>query len=286
MNQPVPPPSRRNLGDFELAILSDGTYVLDGGTMFGVIPKSLWSKKVQVDDRNLYRCGLNSLLVRTGKQNILVETGAGSKLNEKMVSIYETQAMLLRSLESVGLSPDDIDIVINTHLHFDHCGWNTVYRDGKPVPTFPKAKYYAPQGEYEHGKLQLERDRISYIADNYEPLIATGQMELTEGDREIIPGVSVAVFPGHTRTMQAVIVSSGGKTCCYISDIIPTTAHTELAWGMSFDLYPLETIESKRRYYERAVPEKWLTVFTHDHDTPWGVIESPKPGRYAVRPGS
>lgn len=281
-----PPTQTRQLGDFELSILSDGTYVLDGGTMFGVIPKSLWSKKVQVDDRNLYRCGLNSLLVRNGTQNILIETGAGNKLNEKMAGIYETQALLLQSLESVGLRPEDIHIVVNTHLHFDHCGWNTVYREGKAVATFPHAKYYAPRGEYEHGKLQLERDRISYIPDNYEPLIASGQMELTEGDREIVPGISVAVYPGHTRTMQAVIVSSRGQTCCYISDIIPTTAHTELVWGMSFDLFPLETIESKRRYYARAVPEKWLTVFTHDHATPWGVIESPKAGRYSVVAGS
>ncbi len=272
----------RQLGDFELTILSDGTYVLDGGAMFGVIPRSLWSRKITVDDRNLYACGLNSLLIRTGKQNILVETGAGNKLSDKMKGIYEPQEQLLKSLESTGLGAEDIHIVINTHLHFDHCGWNTIFREGKAVATFPQAKYYAPQGEWEHGQLQLERDKISYISDNYDPLIKTGQMELVSGDREIAPGISVSPYPGHTRTMQAVTVQSGGKTACYISDLIPTSAHTELTWGMAFDLFPLETISSKRRYYERAVPEKWLTIFTHDHTTPWGVIESPKPGRYAV----
>lgn len=287
MTLPAHPPTyTRSLGDYELTVLSDGTYVLDAGTMFGVIPKSLWSKRIEVDQRNLYVCGMNSLLIRTGSQNILVETGAGSKLNDKMKSIYEPKAQLLRSLGSLGLGADDIHIVINTHLHFDHCGWNTVYQDGKAVATFPRAKYYAPLGEWEHGKLQLERDRISYILDNYDPLIATGQMELLTGDREIIPGIAVSPYPGHTRSMQAVTATSGGQTACYISDLIPTSNHTELTWGMAFDLFPLETIASKQRYYARAVPEKWLTIFTHDHTTPWGVIESPKPGRYSVIPNS
>ena len=281
-----PPPPTRTLGDFELTILSDGTYVLDAGAMFGVIPKSLWSKKIQVDDRNLFVSGMNSLLVRTAEQNILVETGAGNKLSDKMKTIYEPQEQLLKNLESAGLGAEDIDIVINTHLHFDHCGWNTVLKNGNAVATFPRAKYYAPLGEWEHGKLQLERDRISYLPENYEPLIASGQMELVTGDREIAPGVSVSPYPGHTRTMQAVTVTSQGQTACYISDVIPTAAHTELTWGMAFDLFPLETIESKRRYYARAVAEKWLTIFTHDHTTPWGVVESPKPGRYSVQPGS
>jgi glyoxylase-like metal-dependent hydrolase (beta-lactamase superfamily II) len=287
MSQSTHPPTyTRTLGDFELTILSDGTYVLDGGAMFGVIPKTLWSKKVPVDDRNLFVSGMNSVLVRTGKQNILVETGAGNKLSDKMKTIYEPQEMLLKSLESTGVGAEDIDIVINTHLHFDHCGWNTVYQNGNAIATFPKAKYYAPRGEWEHGKKQMERDKISYISDNYDPLISTDQMELLEGEHEIAPGIAVSPYPGHTRTMQAVMISSGGKTACYISDIIPTTAHTELTWGMAFDLFPLETIESKRRYYSRAVAEKWLTIFTHDHAIPWAVIESPKLGRFSVAAGS
>ncbi|HUS18499.1 MAG TPA: MBL fold metallo-hydrolase [Terriglobales bacterium] len=287
MTQPSHLPTfTRSLGDFELTILSDGTYVLDGGAMFGVIPKTLWSKKVAVDQRNLFLSGMNSLLVRTGKLNILVETGAGNKLSDKMKTIYEPQERLLSNLEGTGLAPEDIDIVVNTHLHFDHCGWNTVFKDGQAVPTFPRAKYFAPRGEWEHGRKQLERDKISYISENYDPLVASGQMQLLEGEHELAPGISVSPYPGHTRTMQAVMIKSGSQTACYISDIIPTAAHTELTWGMAFDLFPLETIESKRRYYRRAVEEKWLTIFTHDHETPWGVIESPKPGRYSVAPGS
>ncbi|HUR36382.1 MAG TPA: MBL fold metallo-hydrolase, partial [Terriglobales bacterium] len=200
-----PPTHTRTLGDFELTILSDGTYVLDGGAMFGVIPKSLWSRKIEVDERNLFTSGMNSLLVRTGQQNILVETGAGNKLSDKMKEIYAPQELLLRSLESTGLSVEDIDIVINTHLHFDHCGWNTIHKDGKAVATFPKAKYYAPRGEWEHGKQQLERDKISYISDNYDPLIQSQQMELITGEREIAHGISVRPCPGHTRTMQSVM---------------------------------------------------------------------------------
>ena len=173
-----PPTYTRSLGDFELTILSDGTYFLDAGSMFGVVPKSLWERRIQVNARNLYDCGENSVLVRTGGKNILIETGIGNKLSDKMKAIYEPHEQLLSSLASTGVAPEDIDIVINSHLHFDHCGWNTIYRDGKPVPTFPKAKYYVQKGEWEHGCKQLERDRVSYISDNYDPLISSGQMEL------------------------------------------------------------------------------------------------------------
>jgi glyoxylase-like metal-dependent hydrolase (beta-lactamase superfamily II) len=186
------------------------------------------------------------------------------------------------SFATAGIAPEDIDIVINSHLHFDHCGWNTIYKDGKPVPTFPKAKYYAQRGEWEHGRKQLERDKISYISDNYDPLIESGQMQLLTGDTEIIPGVSVVVYPGHTRHMQAIMIESGGKTACYISDLIPTSSHIDLTWVMSYDVFPLDTIQSRKRYYSRAVPEKWLTIFTHDHTTPWAYLESPKPGKIVI----
>lgn len=265
--------AKLNLGDFELSVFSDGTYPLDGGAFFGVVPKVMWSRKVQADAQNFVRAGLNSLLIRTGKQNVLVETGIGSKLSEKMVKIYGQPAKLLENLAAGGVAPDDIDIVINTHLHFDHCGWNTVRRGDKIAATFPRAKYYAPGGEVEHGHQQLERDAISYISENYDPLVESGQMELLEGDREIVPGISVRVFPGHTKHMQAVAVESAGKTACYISDLIPTSAHIDLTWGMAFDLYPLETVASKKRYYERALPERWLTVFTHDDAVPWAYVE-------------
>jgi len=277
---------RTTLGDFELTVVSDGTYFLDGGAFFGVVPKTLWSKKAAADGQNRLDAGLNSLLVRTGKQNVLIETGIGNKLPDKLVQIYKQPAKLLDNLHAAGVAPEDIDIVINTHLHFDHCGWNTVRRGDQVVPTFPKAKYYAQRGEWEHGRLQLERDAVSYMSPNYDPLIESGQMVLLDGDQEISPGVSVRVFRGHTANMQAVIIESGEgkekKKACYISDLIPTSAHLDLTWVMAFDLFPLETIESRKKYYAWAIPERWLTVFTHDDLTPWGYVERGERGRLGL----
>ena len=274
---------RMNLGDFELTAVFDGLYRLDGGAFFGIIPKSMWSKKVQADQNNLVSVGLNSIVVRTGKQTILIETGIGNKLSEKMQKIYGQPAKLLENLSAARISPEEIDIVINSHLHFDHCGWNTIRQDGKVVATFPKAKYYAPEGEWRHGHKPLERDAISYIGENYDPLVESGQMKLLRGDQEIVPGVSVKVFPGHTETMQAIILQSGGKTACYISDLIPTTAHLDLTWGMAFDLFPVQTIESKKKYYAQAIPEKWLTMFTHDAQVAWGYVEKDERGKMVLR---
>src|SRR3984957_9481404 len=233
------------LADFELSIFSDGTYSLDGGAFFGVVPKVMWSRKVAADERNYVTAGLNSLLIRTGKQTVLVETGMGNKLSSRMAKFYGQPARLLENLAAGEVAPEDVDIVINSHLHFDHCGWNTVRAaNGKLVPTFPRANYYAPEGEWEYARQPSERDSISFISENYDPLVESGQMTLLKGGEEIVPGISVRTFPGHTANMQAVIVESGGRTACYISDLIPTTAHIDLTWGMAFDLYPLQTIES------------------------------------------
>jgi glyoxylase-like metal-dependent hydrolase (beta-lactamase superfamily II) len=325
---------RLRLGDFELSIFSDGTYPLDGGAFFGVVPKVMWAKKVECDERNYCTAGLNSLLIRTGKQTVLVETGMGNKLSDRMVKFYGQPAKLLDNLAAGGISPEDIDIVINSHLHFDHCGWNTIRdKNGKIAPTFPRAKYYAPEGEWQYARHPSERDAISYIPENYDPLVASGQMTLLKGGEEIVPGISVQTFPGHTAHMQGIIVkgchpegarfstpkdlgrmtchpeepalgddgpgravrhpsaerevtnrASGahpyaGSTACYISDLIPTTAHIDLTWGMAFDLYPLDTIESKKRYYAQAIPEKWLTVFTHDPNAPWAYVEKDDKGK-------
>jgi glyoxylase-like metal-dependent hydrolase (beta-lactamase superfamily II) len=275
---------RLTLGDFELSIFSDGTYPLDGGAFFGVIPKVMWSRKAAADEKNYVQAGLNSLLIRTGRQNVLVETGMGNKLSERMVKFYGQPAQLLTSLAAGGIVPEDIDIVINTHLHFDHCGWNTMRdRSGKIVPTFPRAKYYAPEGEWQYARKPSERDSISYIPDNYDPLVQSGQMTLLKSTAEIVPGISVKTFPGHTASMQAVIVESGNHTASYISDLIPTTAHIDIAWGMAFDLYPLQTIESKKQYYAKAIPERWLTVFTHDPKTPWAYVETDEAGKMVAR---
>lgn len=275
---------RTTLGDFELTILSDGNYYLDGGAMFGVVPKVLWEKRIAPDENNNIRMGLNSLLIRTGRHNVLVETGIGCKLNEKSQSIYRNQAMLLRNFEAAGVSPDEIDVVINTHLHFDHCGWNTYYKDGRPVATFPRATYYAQEGEVEHAHEQHERDRVSYMTDNYDPLINNGQMRLLKGDAEIVPGVSVKVYPGHTRDLQAVIVRSGDKVAAYPSDLLPDAKHLDPTWVLGYDLYPLESINNKHRFYGAAIPEQWLVIFTHDHELPWAHIDIGGKGRPVVRP--
>jgi glyoxylase-like metal-dependent hydrolase (beta-lactamase superfamily II) len=264
---------RANLGNFELTVVSDGGYYLDGGAMFGVVPKPLWERKFKADELNRLRLGLISLVVRTGEHTVLIETGIGTKLPEKQQKIYENEARLLTSLEEAKVAPDEIDIVINTHLHFDHCGGNTYYKDGKPLPTFPRAKYYVQRGEWLHAQEQHERDRVSYISDNYNPLVESGQMQLLDGDGEICPGISVRVLPGHTRHHQSVVIQSGGKTACYIGDLIPTAGHLPPTWVMAYDLFPLECIANRHKFYEEAVPQHWLCVFTHDPWTRWAYLE-------------
>ena len=267
------------LGNFELTAFSDGLYRLDGGVLFGVIPKVMWSKRMPADENNYIPVGLNSIIVRTGDHTVLIETGIGSKLPDKLAKIYGQPAKLLDNLSAAGIAPEDIDIVINTHLHFDHCGWNTVLRAGRPVATFPKAKYFVQEGEWQYAQHPSERDGVSYMTANYDPLVASGQMQLLRGDQEILPGVSVKVFPGHTQHMQAVLVRSGGETACYISDLIPTSAHLDLNWITGFDLFPLQTLESRKRYYAEAIPQKWLTIFTHDPNMPWAYVDKDEKGK-------
>ena len=262
-----------SLNDFELTVISDGYYHADGGAFFGVIPKVMWERKAKADESNRITVSCNSTIVRTGKQTILIETGIGNKISEKTKGFYSPEEKLLQNLHAAKIAPEEIDIVINSHLHFDHCGWNTIYKNGAAVATFPNAKYYAPKGEWEHGKLQTERDRVSYISDNYDPLINSGQMQLIDGNAEIAPGISVEVWPGHTRNMWGVFIRSAGKTACYISDLIPTSWHLDVAWAMAYDLYPLEVLDNRKRYYAKAIPEQWLTIFTHDPEIPWSYLE-------------
>jgi len=177
---------RLTLGDFELTAVSDGDYFLDGGAYFGVVPKVLWERKVKVDEKNRVLTGLNSVVVRNDELTILIETGVGNKLPEKMRKIHGMPAKLLDNLAASGIAPEDIDIVINSHLHFDHAGWNTVTKNGKPVPTFPNAVYYSQKEEWVHAH-ENQRDGVSYFSDNYDPLVENGQMKLLEGDGEICP---------------------------------------------------------------------------------------------------
>jgi glyoxylase-like metal-dependent hydrolase (beta-lactamase superfamily II) len=269
---------RTTVGDFELTILSDGFYVLDGGAMFGVVPKPLWEKRAPADEQNRILLGLNTVVVRTGKHTVVIETGIGNKLSDKSKSIYKAQEKLPQAFAAAGINPEEVDIVINSHLHFDHCGWNTTCTaDGRITPTFPNARYFAHRGEVEHGHLQLERDAISYISDNYDPLVDSGQMTLLDvkssETKEIVPGISVEGFPGHTSQLLAVHIDSAGNRACYISDLIPTSAHLDITWVMGYDLDPLTCIEERKRFYSRAIPQKWLVLFTHDHHTPFGYIE-------------
>jgi len=272
------------LGDFELSIISDGTYYLDGGAFFGVVPKVLWERRVQADEKNRITSGLNSLLIRTGEKNVLVETGIGNKLNEKQTKIHGNNPQLLNNLHKAGVAPEDIDIVINSHLHFDHCGWNTIRRNNEIVPTFPKAKYFAQAGEYEHSLLQLDRDKVSYLDENYGPLIRSGQMTLLRGGQQILPGISTRLYPGHTANMQAVLIESQGQTACYTGDLVPTTFHLDPTWVMAFDLDPLATIENRKRLYSEALPNNWLLIFTHDPKTPMAHIRKNDEGKLTALP--
>jgi len=272
------------VGDFELTMFSDGNYWLDGGPLFGIIPKAMWLKKAACDEQNRVILGLNSLLIRGGGKTALVDTGIGNKFDERVRKVFEPEAKLLDNLAAGGVAPDSIDIVINTHLHFDHCGWNTVLKNGGAVATFPRATYYAPEGEWQHGQKQYLRDRVSYISDNYNPLIQSGQMRLVKGDREIVPGISVRTIPGHTRYMQVVMIESKGQKACYVSDLVPTAAHLDLLWIMAYDLFPMETIENKKRFYDEAIPGRWLVVFTHDPAIPWGYVKEVGAAKYSVAP--
>jgi glyoxylase-like metal-dependent hydrolase (beta-lactamase superfamily II) len=271
------------LGDFELSIFTDGTYRADGGAMFGVVPKVMWEKKAPADAQNRIVLALNSLLIRTGEHNVLVDTGIGPKLSEKRRRLNENRPQLTDNLRAGGVDPEEIDIVINTHLHFDHCGWNTYLENGQVKPTFPKARYYVHAGEVEHGHLQLERDRISYISENYDPLIASGHMHPLHADGEIVPGISVKGYPGHTRNMLAVMVRSGGRTACYISDLVPMLSHLKPTWVMGFDLYPLETIENRKKFYQEALRGNWLVAFTHEPHTPMVFLDRGEEGEIVAR---
>ena len=276
------------LGDFDLTILTDGPHVQDGGAMFGVVPKTLWQKKMPANSLNQIVMGTNTVVVRTGKETVVIETGIGNKLTEKQRAFFDPKQKLLESFRTAGIKPEEVDIVINSHLHFDHCGWNTTrLEDGRVVPTFPNARHFVHRGEVEHGHLQLERDWMSYLSDNYDPLIANGQMTLLDlkpgESSEIAPGVSVEVFPGHTAQMIAVMLDSGGQRACYVSDLIPTSAHLDTTWGMGYDLYPLTVIEERKRFLSRAIPEQWLVLFTHDHDHPMGYLALGSKGEPELR---
>jgi len=275
---------RVTLGEFEITVLTDGWFLLDGGAMFGIVPRTLWEKRMPPDAENRILLGANTLVVRNGRRTVVIETGVGNKFDAKMRSIYESKELLPSAFAAAGIRLDEVDTVINTHLHFDHCGWNTTLNpDGSIAPTFPNARYFTHRGEVEMGRLQRERDRASYLPSNYEPLISSGQMTLLDGPAEIVPGISVDLYPGHTAHMLAVHIDSGGRRASYISDLIPTAAHLDLIWGMGYDLDPLTVVAQRKRLFARAIPEQWLVFFTHDHQFPFGYLGLNERGRALLR---
>ncbi len=273
------------LGDLEFQILSDGGFRLDGGAMFGVIPRPLWEKKFAPDERNRVRIAMNCLLIRSAGKWLLVETGCGDKWDDKRRDIFaiEKPPRLLDRLAERGLRPEDIDIVINTHLHFDHCGWNTRIMDRRVVPTFPNARYVVQKGELEHARRPNERDRASYIPANFLPVEAAGQWWLLEGEREIVPGVELIRMPGHTADMQCVRLSGGGKTAFFFADLVPTTAHLPPAWIMGYDLYPMVTLENKKKWVPEIARQGWLALFGHDPAVPAAYLRE-RDGEHVAEP--
>lgn len=273
----------RRLGAFTLHAIDSGIQRLDGGAMFGVVPKALWEKRIPADERNRIPLGLRCLLVETSDALVLIETGLGNKENPKFLDIYGVDNAasegsgfpdrLQEAIAGLGFSMEDVGVVIDTHLHFDHAGGNT-FRDGEGQVrvSFPRAAYHVQGGEWEWAHRANERTSASYLPDNYEPVMAAGRMNLVDGDREIVPGVSVFRTPGHCPHHQSVLVQSQGETACFLADVIPTFSHLPLPWIMGYDVEPLVTLESKRALLAKAVEERWLLVSTHDPVTAWGYV--------------
>jgi glyoxylase-like metal-dependent hydrolase (beta-lactamase superfamily II) len=264
------------LGAIRLHALEAGLQRLDGGAMFGVVPRPLWEKRIPPDERNRIPLALRCLLIEAPDALVLVDTGVGNKEDEKFRDIYGVEnagdpTRLEDAIRATGHAPDDVDVVISTHLHFDHAGGNTTLDpDGRIRPAFLRARHVVQRREYEFAGLPNERIRASYIPRNYEPVADAGLWDFVDGEAEIVPGVSVIPTPGHTPHHQSVLVRSDGETACFLADLVPTAAHLPLPWIMGYDLEPLVTLDTKRSLLERAAAEEWLLVFEHDPTTPWG----------------
>jgi glyoxylase-like metal-dependent hydrolase (beta-lactamase superfamily II) len=240
--------------------------------MFGVVPRMLWSRLCPPDEQNRIRLNMNCLYIEAGGERILIETGIGDKWSEKQAEIYgiSRQRPLSEGLKSItGASADEITIVVNTHLHFDHAGGNTTLDEGgRAIPAFPNARYFVSRDEYEHAVSPHERDRASYLPENWLPLAESGQLELKEAAYEVVPGLRMETVTGHSRTMQCARLERGGRTLFCFADLVPTRAHVPLPWIMGYDLYPVETLEAKKRLLPQAAREHWLCLFYHDAQMP------------------
>jgi glyoxylase-like metal-dependent hydrolase (beta-lactamase superfamily II) len=255
------------IADYTLHPIETGRFGLDGGAMFGVVPRTLWSRTNPPDEKNRIPMAARALLLVGNGKKILVDVGNGSKYDEKQRMIYgfdNHDADLLSSLKKYGLGPGDITDVILTHLHFDHAGGSTVVNGGKATPTFPRARYYVQREHWNAALSPTERDRASFFPHDYLPLEQTGQLVFVEGEREILPGISVRIMNGHTTALQCPVVSDGKQTLFYCADLMPTTSHIALPWIMAYDLRPLVTLEEKRRILTEALHKKWVVFFEHD----------------------
>jgi len=274
------------LGKAELYLVSDGRFLMDGGGHFGLVPKVLWEKVIQPDERNRIPMSLNCLLIISEGKRILVDTGFGDKLSAKDRDIFalEGEKRLLGSLAKLGLGPEDIDIVINTHLHRDHCGGNTCWQDGEVVPTFPRAQYWIQRLELADALFPNERTRATYLAENFVPLERRGQLRLLFGDTRVTSEVRCVVTRGHTRAHQSVVIESEGKKAIYLGDLSSWALGMErLAWVPAYDVEPLETIETRRRIRQWALEEEVLLIFEHDPRIPMGYLRQERE-RYKVEP--
>ncbi|MGV3525169.1 MAG: MBL fold metallo-hydrolase [Candidatus Sericytochromatia bacterium] len=255
------------IGPYEVFTLETGRFALDGGAMFGVVPKTLWNRAIPADDLNRIPLALRTLLLVGAGRVILVDTGIGDKFparQQDMFAIDLTQSNLLTSLASHGLQPADITDVILTHLHFDHAGGATRRVGDKLVPTFPNARYWAQQRNWDWAQNPTDKDRASYLKENFDPLMQHGQLTLLQGQCEILPGVSAWLSDGHTMGQQLIRVHDQTHSLIYCADIIPTSAHLGVPWVMGYDLQPLVTMDEKRRLLDQAAAEDWVIVFEHD----------------------
>jgi glyoxylase-like metal-dependent hydrolase (beta-lactamase superfamily II) len=279
---PSPLVERRKIGGFAVHAIQAGGQRLDGGAMFGVVPKPLWEKRITADERNRIQLGMRCLLIEHPSGLILIDTGAGNKENAKFKDIYGIEnegtdggTLLEDGLKQVGVLPADIAIVINTHLHFDHAGGNTRNRpDGSLEITFPNATYIVRRGEYDYAMNTNERTAASYFERNWMPLEKADKIEWVSREKEIVKGIRVVPSPGHTPYHQSVLIESAGDRAFYLGDLVPTHAHLPLPWIMGYDVEPLVTLETKRRILKQAVDENWLLIFEHDATVAWSRIEN------------
>ena len=258
----------RRISEFRVTSLTDGQFRLDGGAMFGTVPKVLWSRVTGSDDLNRIPLRVNPLLIQRGSENILVETGLWDQGGEKFDHMYaaERDESVFRGLEAVGLGVEDIHLVICTHLHFDHVGRNVT---ALGEPTFPNARYVVQAQELHDARHPHERSRASYIPHTFEPLVDAGLFDVVDGEHELRPGLSVLPLPGHTQGMQGVVLRSGGQTLVYAADLLPTLNHAPLPYIMGFDLYPVTTLETRRRYFPQWAEEGAVICTPHDPRVPF-----------------